>query len=929
VHELGQDESGLPFYVMKFVPGRTLKQVIEEFHASDPGDESSRKVGRHRLLKILVDLCNTVAFAHSRGVLHRDLTPNNVMVGNFGETVVLDWGLAKLMHQSDLPGGGSYVHSTYTDHSEETRAGSVLGAPPYMAPEMAEGHSNEVDQRTDICLLGSTLYHILTGEPPRSGKSYEDMIDMAKNVSPPPPRQVNRSIPRALEAICLKAMSRRRQDRYATAMALAEDVQNYLAGEPVTAYRESFPERAWRWARRHRQGLAWTSAALMMLALTTLAGVKIYATQQAARQAIVQAEEGTRQAIVKAEREEKEKLELEARQKAREDLAKFRDLADEVQYLAANRDAVDRRAPYYDLPKGKARANQALAIVDSWGPQLDQFALKKDPDLVAQVRREIYHLVILLAQATGGQADTVAAKEALDLLERARTWIDEPSPSYYRLRAESLRILRENDAAQEADRKAEGTGTRMTAHDYFLLGERYRRESAPEQGAPVRIGEPNANLDQAIEKYGQAIEQEPSHFWSHLQLGRCLIARGRSTESIAALSTAIGLRPESPWGYSTRGLVYAMASRFDDALHDLDLALQQRSDFRPALLNRGIVHWMQKQYDAAEADFARVLEPPDDQRLIEAAYYRTQLRLANQGKPNEVLADIKLVIDENRNFWPAYLIRARIHFSLSNSSSGLEDLNSFLAGEGDFDPNSPQAYAARGGWLRRLIAVWPLSVRQQEAIKAVALAQLDKAVELDVCTPDLYNDRGAIHSKNIRDLPPGEERLQLYRTAKAEYTKGIELDGEHSTLRLNRGWASIELGAYEEAFADFSEARRLVAGRLDPKNWSDVIALVEVHTGLGQAYANLGQANDAQREVARALTLLGDHDLSHYLLLHNVACIYGVLAKRDEQGRGENEQMALEFLRRAVTANRPNAKRMIKKDQHHFPQTMQEKILQL
>jgi tetratricopeptide (TPR) repeat protein len=538
--------------------------------------------------------------------------------------------------------------------------------------------------------------------------------------------------------------------------------------------------------------------------------------------------------------------------------------------------------------------------------------------------------MILLAQATSGQADTAAAQEAVELLERARTWVDAPSRSFYRLRSECLKIVGDNAAALEANRMAEDPSTPMTAHDYFLLAERHRNQSAPEPGAPQRIGEPNAQLDQAVEKYRQAIELEPSHFWSHLQLGRCLIALGRREEAIAALSTAIGLHPESPWGYSTRGLVYAMAGRFDDALRDLDPVVKSRPEFRPALLNRGIVRWMLKEHDAAEADFARVLEPPNERRLIEAAYYRAQVRLANRGKPSDVLADIGLVIRENPNFRPAYLTRAGVYFALGDSPAGLEDLNRFLAGDGDFDPNSPQACAARGGWMRKLlISGWSLPVKQRVATEAIALSQLNKAVELDVRTPELYNDRGSFFSRNSAILPAGPERSELFRTAKAEYSKGIDLDEDQSTLRLNRGWALIELGEYDQALDDFSVARRLVASRLDAKNWADVIALVEAHTGLGQAYANLGRTSDAQREVARALSILQDHKVSHWLMLHNVACIYGVLAKTQEEGRDQNEEMALEFLRRAVTQNMPSERRMIKKDRHFFPVRMQQEILQL
>ena len=168
VHDLGMDEEGNPFYVMKFVHGRTLKEAVEQYHSTTQADAPPREVQWLRLLERFLDLCQTVAYAHSRGVIHRDLKPDNVMLGEYGEAILLDWGLAKVLGHPEPAGGPSYVHLTYDSGGKaETQAGQVMGAPPYMAPEMAEGHAADVDQTTDVYLLGATLYEILTGQPPR------------------------------------------------------------------------------------------------------------------------------------------------------------------------------------------------------------------------------------------------------------------------------------------------------------------------------------------------------------------------------------------------------------------------------------------------------------------------------------------------------------------------------------------------------------------------------------------------------------------------------------------------------------------------------------------------------------------------------------------------------------------------------------------
>jgi serine/threonine protein kinase len=214
VHDLGKGDDGLPFYIMKFVRGDSFKKVIQDFHAQRKADKPGWPVRWRQLLDVFVDLCEAVAYAHSRGVIHRDLKPDNVMVGPFGETMVLDWGLAKLQNQPEAPGTPTYMAVTSSGHSADTQAGSVIGSPPYMPPEMAEGHADQAGPPADVYLLGATLYSILTNEPPRRGSSHAEIVELARTVPPVPPRQKHPWVPRPLEAICMRAMAMRIEDRY-------------------------------------------------------------------------------------------------------------------------------------------------------------------------------------------------------------------------------------------------------------------------------------------------------------------------------------------------------------------------------------------------------------------------------------------------------------------------------------------------------------------------------------------------------------------------------------------------------------------------------------------------------------------------------------------------------------------------------------------
>src|SRR5207302_3467326 len=171
VYGLGTYDGGRPFYAMRFIRGDSLKEAIEQFHRpgrsdADPGAHS---LELRRLLRRFTDVCNAIDYAHSRGVLHRDIKPGNVIVGKHGETLVVDWGLAKATGKSDPTAGERTLTPSSASGSAETIPGSALGTPAYMSPEQAAGHIEHLGPRSDVYSLGATLYCLLTGRPPFEG----------------------------------------------------------------------------------------------------------------------------------------------------------------------------------------------------------------------------------------------------------------------------------------------------------------------------------------------------------------------------------------------------------------------------------------------------------------------------------------------------------------------------------------------------------------------------------------------------------------------------------------------------------------------------------------------------------------------------------------------------------------------------------------
>ena len=277
VYSLGHDPTGRPFYAMRFIRGDNLADAIKRFRDADGDpnrDPGERTVALRKLLGRFLDVCNAIAYAHSRGVLHRDLKPGNIMLGDFGETLVVDWGLAKLVDAPELIGETSLRPSSLSG-SSATEAGRVVGTPAFMSPEQALGRIDILGPASDVYCLGSTLYALLTGRPPYEGTG-DEIVAQVPRGSFPPPRRLDPRIPLALESICLEAMKLDPADRYPTCRALAEDLEHWLADEPVSAHPESLTARLARWTRRHKSATLSAAAALLVIsAVSTLAFVVV------------------------------------------------------------------------------------------------------------------------------------------------------------------------------------------------------------------------------------------------------------------------------------------------------------------------------------------------------------------------------------------------------------------------------------------------------------------------------------------------------------------------------------------------------------------------------------------------------------------------------------------------------------------------------
>ncbi len=268
VYDVGE-RVGAPYYAMKLVDGRSLADVVAGCETADE---------RVALLPHVIAVAEAIAYAHRERIVHRDLKPANVVVGEFGETIVVDWGLAKDLGAGDddaAPAAGPFR----TRDATATAAGDILGTPAYMPPEQARGEA--VDERADIYAIGAMLYHVLAGRPPYADTGDSDAVLAAVLGGPPAPLT---SGPPDLVAIADKAMARDPAARYATAAALAADLNRFATGQLVSAHEYSLSALVRRWIARHRAAVAVGTVAVIAIAIGATVSIRnIVAAEQKAR----------------------------------------------------------------------------------------------------------------------------------------------------------------------------------------------------------------------------------------------------------------------------------------------------------------------------------------------------------------------------------------------------------------------------------------------------------------------------------------------------------------------------------------------------------------------------------------------------------------------------------------------------------------------
>lgn len=981
IYDVGVQENGAPFYTMKLVRGGNMEEAIEAMHKL-PRGSSERQLAFNRLLRQFIAICQAVGFAHEKGVLHRDLKPLNVMVGEFGETLVLDWGLAKLMDligeqsissdrsrrptpdgQGFVVDGESEVATVVTDDSEhpdapndsaarfplspstlgatqgnapnpfaakgpgtakaetklpssktynaatstmtgqrpvqtgmrsagsETQMGQVMGTPAYMSPEQALGQIDELDSRTDIYSLGAILYKLLSNQQPYGRGKIQEVLDKVIAGLLPPPRAIDPAIPKPLEAICLKAMSKDKMDRYPKALDLAADVEAWLADQPVSAYPDPWLERARRWAKQHRTLVVSSTATTLVILVSIFfaeraaanrlnrrridANTKIKDAQIAKTKSdFVEAEKLLNAAAVIVDSEPKLVSEREEIKSEIAAVARVREAAvlKRVESLREDADLELDRAQRailedQDYPRAKLILTE-IAERLATEPLLSELEQTARSRFKAVDQFESFVKEVELAQIFGGN---ISGDESLDDIREAKRHavaaleifeidFDQPDKAGPRLRVlGETAISKWRDKMEELlvsvayletklalhDNEGEVRAAAQRGLDHLLQAERLGLTS---KALSYLRADLYSGLDQRQEaqQARKVAESLPSKTrLDFYLLGELARAQGQYAEAIAAYQDALRVDPDDFWSLNMLGLCNVQLRQYEAAIASYTACIAQRPRFHWPYLTRGVAFGNLQRFSAAHQDFAKAVELDGEsyhvflnrgavsylQQNYEAA--QADFQKASQLKPEQAAPYINLALAHYERADQIQKTSQAANADVLAKAEYQQALAALTAAT-KHSPRQAGIYALRG------------SIHLALGDLDVALSELDRALQLEtnaVRRGAHFKQIGLIHSRAGR-LPE----------AVSAYDRSLAKNPDDSDVIRWRAEAAMRLEHFDEAVKGFTA----FLGKAGP--------VADIYQARATALTKLGRYGEAINDYTMFLQLAPQNEQSAQML---------------------------------------------------------------
>ncbi len=598
-YDLCEDETGSPFLVMKKVEGVSLETLLKESRKTRERSlraETSER-SRLRLLSLFLQVCHAIDYAHSRGVLHLDLKPQNIKIGPFGEVLVLDWGFAA--------------------KREDPEQTFLAGTPMYIAPERFT--TRKPDERCDIYSLGVILYRLLTGDYPRDtgDVSFETYRNTFRSFRLIAPRERDPGIPPELAAITMKAVADDPDDRYESVAALAEDLERFLDLLPVSAYAEGVLGRSWKFLRRHNRAAL---LVFVLLAAGLVAGGLALRSRQYARRIDAQDRAIRLRAQARIPLEKATDLVEKRREKVEEagGIDERRDILAPALRLFEKAITIDPAYAdaYYERGKARYLARDMRAALADF-----RTTYELDPSFIMAHYQAGVILSDVYRDHPAARAEFEAMKEmdpANEYSELGQARIDLAMGRFDRALERAERIERLNPEIADIwyirgmvhgnrrEKQYYDPDRALAAYDRFLEA---RRDSPSAFGNRGDLRKDLGDTEGAIADYSAALQVNPKYKWARLNRGYLLYKElGRVEEALADMEAVLRENPREFHAYMNRAAIYEYLRRFDEAEADYTWAEELEPENPVIHYRKGVFYLTQLRFPEAEAAFTRGLE---------------------------------------------------------------------------------------------------------------------------------------------------------------------------------------------------------------------------------------------------------------------------------------------------------------------------------
>jgi tetratricopeptide (TPR) repeat protein len=813
IFEVGKRD-GLPFFSLEFVDGGSLAQKI----AGKPQPEQ-------KAAATLEALARAMAVAHQQGIIHRDLKPANVLLTLNGTPKITDFGLAKRL-ESD---------------SQQTRSGTLMGTPSYMAPEQARGETHAIGPASDIYALGAMLYELLTGRPPFQGATMMDTLDQVCRQEPVPPRRLVPKLSRDLETICLKCLQKEAHKRYANAGELADDLHRFLEHEPIKARPVGPAERAWRWCRRNPRVAVLSGVVLALLGLVTAGAIAMGLRLNREREAIAETRKLAGDRLDQAaaaiaagdSRRATDLLQhaslplLKSRPELADTRSQIKRLQEQVDVYVQFKTLLDQARFYCfgSLSQKKEGQRYCQRLVQLY----DQIETKSGiaasglPPLDAEQRQrfteDVFDAFVIannveLDVAEGGSEEVQqqAARRAVDLLNRANKAVP-GTRTFYAQRSGCWGKL--GDRARDLEDKKRAEAIQPTAAvDHFWHG--YAHRTRGDKALRERDREAAARwYRQELDEYAALLRLHPDHFWGYFNWSQAQFRLDAFPEALFGFTACIHLGPDFPWSYNNRGHILLRLKRYDQAIEDCTAALERDNRYFEACENRGLAYLRQGKTDAALRDFNRAIElKPENASLYfnRAEIHRRMNRLA------EALSDADRAVALNGDNAQAYYMRAVLRAAAHQYSPARDDYSAALA------------LVPQGGYILqdRALLNW-IHLKDFEAAQ-------DDALQLAQLQP-----KNALPYRILGSISLGRRR---YEAAMRAFRKALDLKHDYKEVL----WDVAQVYSWQGDTEKALEIMNPLIARLSPES-------PESLNVRGDIYRSVGRLDEAAKDYQRVIEL--------------------------------------------------------------------------